>query len=79
VPYQILTVRDTHPRITNRFDLEYVMLVRQGVKSKVETVQHIANLHRRQRSRDIRETNDVTEEYCDIVMIFTKALKRNKK
>ena len=47
------------------------MLVRQGVKGKIQPIQHVANLHWRHGSRYIREAHYITEEDSDIVVGLT--------
>ena len=41
-----LTVCRSHPSITNGLHLEDFMLVRQGIKCKVQAIQHLANFDR---------------------------------
>jgi hypothetical protein len=69
---EVRTVCHSHEGITNRLNLEDFVFVRQRIKCNIKTIQHIPNFHSRQRTRNIRESDDLTEEYSDIVMRFTK-------
>jgi hypothetical protein len=54
------------------------VFVRQGIKRNIQAIQHMANFHWRQRTRNIRESDDITEEYSDIVMRFTKSKTKSR-
>jgi hypothetical protein len=66
------TICHSHPGITNRLNLEDFVFVRQRIKRNIQAIQHVANFHWRQGTRNIRESDDITEEYSHIVMRFAR-------
>ena len=57
-----LTVCHPHPGITNGFDFEHIVLVRQLVKCQVESIKHVGHLPSLHCRGHVGKANDITEE-----------------
>jgi hypothetical protein len=75
---EALTICYSHPGIANRLNLEDFIFICQRIKRNIKAIQHSANFHWRQRTRNIRESDNITEEYSDIVMRFTKSKRKSR-
>ena len=67
-------IRNGHIRVPDRFDLEDVVLAAEPVEFGVEAIQHVRHLDGCELLRDLREANDVAEEYRHLLELCGGAL-----
>mmetsp|Transcript_37604 Transcript_37604/g.103266 ORF Transcript_37604/g.103266 Transcript_37604/m.103266 type:complete len:215 (-) Transcript_37604:1126-1770(-) len=63
-------VRNRHVRVSDGLDLKHPKLLGEQVKLRVQTVEHERDFLRLQRRRNVREADDVREEYRDDIPFF---------
>mmetsp|Transcript_50959 Transcript_50959/g.124162 ORF Transcript_50959/g.124162 Transcript_50959/m.124162 type:complete len:232 (-) Transcript_50959:963-1658(-) len=60
----------SHPSVTNRLDLEDLVVLGEGIEHCVQAVKHVCNLLRGQGRADVREADDIREEDGDGVLVL---------